>query len=78
LGLHDSPKCIIPAEVFDKRAMEKSQVVFHDLISAPVQPPAATTSLTPQSLPAPPPSDFGQMCDSNWRKFHQKIAGFAN
>lgn len=36
-GIDISPKCI-PAEVFDKRAIEKNQVVFHDVAYIEVKP----------------------------------------
>jgi DNA modification methylase len=38
-GIDISPKCI-PAEVFDKRAVEKNQVVFHDVAAIEVKPHA--------------------------------------
>ena len=43
-GIDIAPKCI-PAEVFDKRAVEKNQVVFHDVAFIEVKPHVKTNSL---------------------------------
>src|SRR3970040_2292660 len=43
-GIDIAPK-YIPAEVFDKRAVEKNQVVFHDVAAIEIKPPVKKNSV---------------------------------